>query len=117
MAKTAAGRKLGRKTGFRFAMLRSLTTELIRYEQIQTTWPKAKECARMAERLINVAKHNDINARRMVAKDIHDDEVTKKLFDVLAQRYAQRVGGCTRVLRLQSRQGDNAPMALLKLVA
>ena len=117
MAKTAAGRKLGRKTGFRFSLLRSLTTDLFRYEQIQTTWPKAKECARMAERLINVAKKGDMNARRSVAKDLHDGEVTKKLFDVLTQRYAQRVGGCTRVLRLQPRQGDNAPMALLKLIA
>lgn len=117
MAKTAAGRKLGRKTGFRFAMLRSLTTDLLRYEQIQTTFAKAKETSRMAERLINVAKKGDINARRMVAKDITDGEVTKKLFDVLAQRYAQRNGGCTKVLRLQARQGDNAQMALLKLVS
>jgi large subunit ribosomal protein L17 len=117
MAKTHAGRKLGRKTGFRFSLLRSLTTDLLRYEQIQTTWPKAKECARMAERLITVAKKGDINARRMVAKDLTDGDVTKKLFDVLAQRYSQRVGGCKLVLRLQSRHGDIAPMALFKLIA
>ncbi len=117
MAKTGAGRKLGRKTGFRFAMLRSLTTDLIRYEQIQTTFPKAKECSRMAERLISTAKVANINTRRTVAKDIHDIEVTKKLFDVLAKRYATRVGGYTRVFRLQNRQGDNAQMALIKLIA
>ena len=117
MAKTGAGRKLGRKTGFRFAMLRSLATELIRYEQIQTTFPKAKECSRLTERLISVAKKGDINARRRVAKDIKDIEVTKKLFDVLSSRYATRVGGFTRVFKLQNRQGDNAQMALIKLIA
>lgn len=117
MAKTGAGRKLGRKTGFRFAMLRSLATDLIRYEEIQTTFPKAKECVRLAEHVISVAKKGDLNARRAVAKDIHDQEVTKKLFDVLAQRYATRTGGYTRVFRLQNRQGDNAQMALVKLIA
>lgn len=117
MAKTGAGRKLGRKTGFRFAMLRSLTTDLLRYEQIQTTLPKAKECSRMTERLISTAKKGDMNARRAVAKDLRDADVTKKLFDVLSQRYATRVGGYTRVLKLQNRQGDNAQMALIKLIA
>ncbi|MCG3204233.1 MAG: 50S ribosomal protein L17 [Elusimicrobia bacterium] len=117
MAKTGAGRKLGRKTGFRFAMLRSLATDLIRYEQIQTTFPKAKECSRMTERLISVAKKGDMNARRTVARDIQDGEVTKKLFDVLATRYSTRVGGFTKVYRLQNRQGDNAQMALIKLIA
>src|SRR4051812_1499811 len=100
MAKTGAGRKLGRKTGVRFSMLRSLTTDLLRYEQIQTTFPKAKECSRMTERLISTAKKGDINARRAVAKDLTDPEVTKKLFDVLSQRYATRVGGFTRVFKL-----------------
>lgn len=117
MAQTGAGRKLGRKTGFRFQMLRSLATDLIRYEQIQTTFPKAKETVRLAERIISVAKKGDMNARRTVAKDIHDSEVTKKLFDVLATRYANRTGGYTKVFRLQNRQGDNAQMALVKLIA
>lgn len=117
MAKTAAGRKLGRKTGFRFSLLRSLSTDLIRYEQIKTTFPKAKECSRMTEHLISIAKRGDMNARRQVAKDIRDGEVTQKLFEVLAPRYSSRAGGFTRVFRLQSRQGDNAPMALIKLIA
>ncbi len=117
MAKTAAGRKLGRKTGFRFSLLRSLAHDLFKYEQIQTTYPKAKECSRFAEKLITTAKKGDINARRAVAKDIKDQDVTKKLFDVLAPRYAARNGGYTRVLKLQSRQGDNAQMALIKLIA
>ena len=117
MAKTGAGRKLGRKTGFRFSLLRNLTTDLIRYEQIQTTYPKAKECSRMTERLISAAKKGDMNARRVVAKDLHDPDVTKKLFEVLSPRYATRNGGFTRVFKLQNRQGDNAPMALIKLIA
>lgn len=117
MAKTGAGRKLGRKTGFRFAMLRSLATDLFRYEQLKTTFPKAKECSRMAEHLITIAKRGDINARRAVARDLHDGEVTKKLFDVLVPRYTTRNSGFTRVFRLQTRQGDNAQMALIKLIA
>ena len=117
MAKTAAGRKLGRKTGFRTQLLRSLASQLIRYEQIQTTFPKAKEASRFAEKLITQAKKGDLNARRAVARDVHDAEVMTKLFDVLAPRYASRAGGYTRVLKLQARQGDNAQMALIKLIA
>jgi large subunit ribosomal protein L17 len=117
MAKTAAGRKLGRKSGVRTQLLRSLATQLIRHEQIQTTLPKAKECSRFAEKLITKAKQGDMNARRAVARDLHDEEVFKKLFDVLAPRYASRAGGYTRVFKLQARQGDNAQMALIKLIA
>lgn len=115
--KTHAGRKLGRKSGFRKMMLRGLATDLFRYEQITTTTAKAKECSRFAERLISVAKKNDLSARRAVAKDIRDQEVMKKLFDVLIQRYNARSGGCTRIYKLQARQGDNANMALIKLIA
>src|SRR5687768_7656426 len=117
MALTGAGRKLGRRTGFRQQMLRSMATDLIRYEQIKTTFPKAKECSRLTERLITFAKKGDLNARRRVAQEIRNDEATKKLFDVLTQRYAARTGGYTRVFRPQTRQGDNAQMALIKLIA
>ncbi len=117
MGKTAMGRKLGRRTGFRFSLLRSLATDLIRYEQIQTTLAKAKECQRFTERLIHVAKKGDLNAHRSVARHIKDREVTKKLFDVIAQRYSARTGGMTRIFKLVNRQGDNAQMALIKLIA
>ena len=117
MAQTSAGRKLGRRTGFRLQLLRNLTTDLIRYEQIKTTFPKAKECSRFTEKLISAAKRGDLNARRTVARDLHDPEVSKKLFEVLAKRYAARTGGYTRVFRLQPRQGDNAEMAVIKLIA
>lgn len=117
MAKTSAGRKLGRKSGARTILLRSLASALIRHEKIQTTLPKAKECCRLANHLISVSKKGDLNARRTVARDIHDPEVLGKLFDVLATRYQGRTGGFTQIFRLQNRQGDNAPMALVKLIA
>ncbi|MFN0116714.1 MAG: 50S ribosomal protein L17 [Elusimicrobiota bacterium] len=117
MALTGAGRKLGRKTGFRTQMLRSLATDLIRYEQIQTTFPKAKECSRLANHLISVAKKGDLNAHKAVARDIRDNEIRKKIFDVLVKRYSSRTGGFTRIFRLVARQGDNAQMALIKLIA
>src|SRR3712207_1972203 len=117
MAQTGAGRKLGRRSGFRTSMLRGLATDLIRYEQIKTTVAKAKECSRLTERLITTAKRGDLGARRAVARDLHNGEATKKLFDVLAPRYAARNGGFTRVFRLQTRQGDNAEMAVIKLIA
>lgn len=117
MAKTAAGRKLGRKTGFRKSLLRGLATDLIRYEKIQTTFPKAKECSRLTERLISVAKRGDLNARRAVARELSNTEAKTKLFDVLAPRYSSRAGGYTQIFRLQTRQGDNAQMALIKLIA
>jgi len=117
MSQTAQGRKLGRKTGERKSLLRGQVTQLFRHEKIQTTLPKAKESARLANHLIAVAKKGDLNARRRVAKDIQDKEVITKLFDVLALRYQARVGGCTQIFKLSARQGDNAPMALLKLIA
>jgi len=117
MAKTAAGRRLGRKEGFRNSLLRSLATDLIRYEKLQTTYAKAKECSRITEKLISIAKRGDLNARRAVARDLSNVEAQTKLFDVLAARYSTRQGGCTQVFKLQCRQGDNAQMALIKLIA
>ena len=87
MSQTTTGRKLGRKGGGRRSLLRNLVTELFRHEKIKTTFPKAKESARMADHLMAVAKQGDLNARRRVAKDIQDLAVREKLFDVLAQRY------------------------------
>lgn len=115
--KTHAGRKLGRRSGFRKQLLRSLATDLFRHEQITTTLPKAKECIRLANHLIAVAKKNDLNAKKLVYRDIQDAQVRKKLFDVLIQRYNARVGGCARIFKLHPRQGDNAEMALIKLIA
>lgn len=117
MALTGAGRKLNRDRGERNSLLRGLTTQLLRHEQLKTTVPKAKECCRMVNHIISLAKKGDLQSRRTVARDIQDREVQKKLFDVLAHRYESRVGGFTRIFRLSPRQGDNAEIALIKLIA
>ncbi|OVE77572.1 50S ribosomal protein L17 [bacterium F11] len=117
MAQTIAGRKLNRKNGSRQQMLRSLASELIRHEQIKTTLPKARECSRLANHLISLAKKDDLNARRLVSRDIQNRDVLKKVFDVLIQRYTNRTGGFTRIFRLSSRQGDNAELVLIKLIS
>ena len=113
---TGAGRKLGRPTGHRFQMLRNMVTSLLHYEKIETTKPKAREVARMAERLITVAKDNSINARRRVAKDLKNPSVNAKLFDVIAPRYKERKGGYTRFVRIGPRLSDGAEMGILTLV-
>lgn len=114
--KTHAGRKLSRPTGARVALLRGLAVSLFRHEEIRTTTAKAKEAARFAEGLLALAKRNALPARREIAAAINDKDVRKKIYDVLVPRYQTRAGGCTRVYRLGPRPGDNAEMAILKLV-
>ena len=118
MRHRVAHRKLGRVTPHRKALLRNLATALFEKERIRTTLPKAKELRPFAERLITLAKRNDdrLHARRLVLRDIRDDEVVKKLFDSLGARFATRAGGYTRILRLGPRKGDGAEMAFLELV-
>ena len=115
MSQTTAGRKLGRPTGHRFSVLRNLATDLLRYESIRTTKPKALEVRRFTERIISLAKAGDLVARRRVQRDIHDPQVLEKLFGPLRTRYQSRVGGYTRVFSIGSRMGDNAPMSVVKL--
>jgi len=114
---TGAGRKLGRPTGHRFQMLRNMTTSLLHYEKIQTTMPKAREAARMAERLITIAKTGDLSARRRVARDLKNPAVNAKLFDVIAPRYKERKGGYTQFIRIGPRFSDGAEIGILKLIA
>jgi large subunit ribosomal protein L17 len=122
MRHRVANRKLGRITPHRIAMLRNLATALFERERIQTTLVKAKELRPYAERMITLAKREDsgngarLHARRQVARDIHDGEVVKKLFDTLSPRYASRPGGYTRILRLGPRKGDGAEMAIVELI-
>ena len=111
-----SGRKLNRTSAHRKALMANLSTSLLRYEQIQTTLPKAKELRGRVERLITLAKKGDLAARRRVARVIHDEEVLAKLFDDIAPRYAERHGGYTRVLKAGFRHGDNAPRAVIELV-
>jgi len=111
-----AGRKLGWKSAHRVAALRSLSTSLFDKERIQTTLPRAKTLRPFAEKLITLSKRDDIHARRLVARHIHDPKVVKKLFDTLAARYVDRPGGYMRILKLGRRQGDAAEMALVELI-
>ncbi len=111
-----ANPKLGRTTAHRKALLRNMVTSLFREERITTTVPKAKEARRWAERMITVAKRGNLHARRRAASFVRDADVLKKLFDVVAPRYATRPGGYTRILKTGFRAGDNAPMSILELV-
>jgi large subunit ribosomal protein L17 len=118
MRHRVAGRKLGRVTPHRIALLRNLATALFERERIRTTLMKAKELRPFAERLITLAKREGerVHARRQVREDIHDPSVIKKLFDKLAPRFADRAGGYTRILRLGPRQSDAAEMAVIELL-
>ncbi|WP_448871092.1 50S ribosomal protein L17 [Desulfobulbus propionicus] len=111
-----AGRKLGRTSSHRDAMLRNMVTSLLDQERIVTTIPKAKETRRMAERMITLGKRGDLHARRQALAYIRSKEIVAKLFDQLSSQYAQRQGGYTRIIRTGTRLGDAAPMAILELV-
>jgi large subunit ribosomal protein L17 len=111
-----AGRKLGRTTEHRLAMLNNMVTELFRHEQIRTTVPKAKEARRIAEKMVTFAKRGGLHARRMAFRTVKDNAVLEKLFSDIAARSKARPGGYTRVLKAGFRPGDAAPMAILELV-
>jgi large subunit ribosomal protein L17 len=110
------GRKLGRTSSHRKAMLANMAIALFQHERIKTTEPKSKELRRTAEKLITLAKKGNLHARRQAAKTIHDKEVLQKLFDDIGPRYAERQGGYTRIIKLGMRFGDGAPMAVIELV-
>ena len=118
MRHRVAHRKLGRTTPHRIALLRNLTVALFDKERIKTTLPKAKEVRSFAEKLITLARsdENRLHGRRLVARDVQDAAVLKKLFDTLGARFATRPGGYTRILRLGPRHGDGTEMAYLELV-
>ncbi|MDT8364941.1 MAG: 50S ribosomal protein L17 [bacterium] len=111
-----AGKKLGRTPSHRKAMFRNMVTSLLQHERIVTTEVKAKEIGRQTEKMLTLGKRGDLHARRQAVAFIRSDEVVKKVFSEYAQRYADRAGGYTRVLKLEPRAGDNAPMALVELV-
>ena len=111
-----AGKKLGRTSSHRKAMFRNMVTSLLKHERIVTTEVKAKEIGRLTEKMITLGKRGDLHARRQAVAFIRSNEVVKSVFSEYAQRYATREGGYTRVLKLEPRAGDNAPMALVELV-
>lgn len=111
-----AGRKLGRTTAHRKAMLRNMVTSLLEHERIVTTVPKAKETRRVAEKMITLGKRGDLHARRQALAYIRSKDIVTKLFDELSGQYADRQGGYTRIIRTGNRIGDAAPMAIVELV-
>ncbi len=116
MKHRVAGRKLGRTSAHRRALLRNLSTALFDRERITTTLMKAKELRPFAERLVTLSKRETLHARRRVLRHIHDRKVVAKLFDILSARYAQRPGGYTRIIKLGTRRGDGAEMAIIELL-
>jgi len=111
-----AGRKLGRTTSHRKATFANMAAALIRHEQIKTTLPKAKELRPVVEKLITLGKRGGLHARRQVLATLKDVELAQKLLGPLAERYAKRAGGYTRVLKAGFRHGDMAAMAVIELV-
>ena len=111
-----AGRKLGVTSTHRIAMFRNLAHALLKHEQITTTLPKAKDLRPVVERLITMGKHGGLANRRRAYAVLRDDVIVSKLFGAIAERYAGRSGGYTRVLKAGFRYGDAAPMAVIEFV-
>ncbi len=111
-----AHRKLNRTSEHRKAMFANMAASLVEHEQITTTLPKAKELRSVVDKLITLGKKGDLAARRKAIATMRDKEMVQKLFDVLAERYKDRNGGYTRVLKAGFRYGDNAPVAVIELV-
>lgn len=109
-------RKLNRTHSHRKAMFANMTASLLTHEQIKTTLPKAKELRRFADKMISLGKKGGLHDRRRAFAFLRDDEVVAKLFSTLAERYQDRPGGYTRVLKAGFRYGDSAPMAVIELV-
>ena len=110
------GRKLGRKTANRKALMMNLASSLIEHKKIKTTDAKAKELRRFIEPLITFAKKGDIHSRRQVLKKIPHKSVVRELFDKIGPQYAGRNGGYTRIIKLGFRENDCAPISLIELV-
>ena len=114
--KMSRNRKLGKPTDQRVAMLRAMVTYLLENGQIKTTLPRAKEVAPLAEKMITLAKKNDLAAYRQALSFITKEDVAHKLFTEINQKYVSRDGGYTRVVRMGPRRGDAAEMAIVQLV-
>ncbi|MEM7570223.1 MAG: 50S ribosomal protein L17 [Pseudomonadota bacterium] len=111
-----SGRKLNRTSSHRRAMFMNMANALIKHEQIKTTLPKAKELRPIVEKLITLGKRGGLANRRLAIAQLQDKAMVTKLFDTLADRYGERQGGYTRVLKAGFRYGDAAPMAYIELV-
>ena len=116
MRHRVGGRKLSRTSSHRAAMFRNMAAALIKHEQITTTLAKAKELRPYTEKLVTLAKKGGLSNRRLAHARLLDDTQLTKLFDVLADRYAKRDGGYTRVIKAGIRASDAAPMAVIEFV-
>lgn len=116
MRHNKTGRRLGRNSSHRLAMMRNLVTSLLEHEKITTTDCRAKELRKVTEKMITLGKRGDIHARRQALQVVRDRKVVAKLFDRLAPRYQDRPGGYTRIIKLGNRLGDNASQSIIELV-
>ena len=116
MRRGISQRKLSRKSGHRKALFRNMSAALIKHEQILTTLPKAKELRPYIEKLITLAKRGGLSNRRLAQSRLLDETQLKKLFDVLAERYSDRDGGYTRIIKAGYRESDSAQMAIIEFV-
>ena len=116
MRHLSAGRKLNMNSSHRIALARSQATALFRHGRIKTTLTKAKNLQPFVEKLITTARGGDLHARRLVARDVQDNDILRKLMDEIAPRYAERPGGYTRIYRLGTRRGDATQEAYIELI-
>ena len=116
MKHNITNRKLNRTTSHRKALLMNLSNSLIKHEQITTTLSKAKELRPFVEKIITLGKKGDLVSRRKAISILQDQKNTKKIFDVISERYKERSGGYTRIIKVGNRFGDNAPTAIIELV-
>lgn len=110
------GKKLGRDSAQRKALLRSLVTSFLEKERIQTTLAKAKAVRPVAEKMITLAKRNTLHTRRLALRFVYKKNVVKKLFEDIGPRFTERPGGYTRIIKTGPRSGDGAEMAVIELV-
>jgi large subunit ribosomal protein L17 len=108
--------KIGKTSSYKRAMYRNLVTDLLSYEKITTTETKAKQVRGLAEKMITLGKKGGLHSRRQALSYIFDKDIADKVFAELAERYAERPGGYTRITKLGRRLGDGAPMVQLELV-
>ena len=116
MRHNKTGRRLGRKPDHRQHMMRNMVTSFFQNEKITTTVTRAKELRKLVDRMITLGKRGDLHARRQALQVLRDPKTVGKLFEMIAPRYENRPGGYTRIIKLENRLGDNAPMAIIELV-
>ena len=109
-------KKLNKTSSHRKAMFMNMSNALIKHEQITTTLAKAKELKKFVEKIVTLGKKGDLLSRRKSISILQDKKMSKKVFDVFAERYKSRSGGYTRIIKLGNRFGDNAPTAVIEFV-